>query len=146
VLEINLDPAAWINAIVENNVFQGDVNTRSWLSINRAGPPLVVTGNITNGLAITLPSASWAGVEVLIAGNPGYNPVGPATQSTGASPWGYTAGPTPELLYLSGAATLSAVKRGVEVCATAPCTIWISPGDNVVLTYTGPLVATKDVQ
>ena len=146
VLTINLNSAAWINAIVENNVFQGDVNTRSWLSINRAGPPLVVTGNITNGLAITLPSASWAGVEVLIAGNPGYNPVGPATQSTGGSPWGYTAGPTPEILYLSGAATLSVVKRGVTVCTAVPCSIWLSPGDNVVSTYTGTLVAAKDIQ
>jgi pectate lyase-like protein len=68
-----------------------------WL---QAGSTLVnVYGNVfaANGTNITN-----SGTNNTIVNNPGYNPVGPAGITVGASPFTYTAGSSPETVYIWG--------------------------------------------
>jgi hypothetical protein len=87
--------------------------------------------------------------NVTIANNPGYNPVGPGSISVTASPFTYTAGPSPETVYLSGTIT-SAVRGATTICpalVTGNCTMQLPPNGAVVVTY--PAAAptmVKDIQ
>ena len=79
----------------------------------------------------------------------GYNPVGAAAVTTGGSPWTYTAGASPEILYYSATSGISAVSRGgvsvlpAAVGANIPITTVLAPGESIVITYTGTLNAKK---
>jgi hypothetical protein len=82
-----------------------------------------------------------AGTNMFIADNIGYNPVGPATISVGASPFVYTAGPSPETVYIWGG-TISSItfdKNGgglTEVASNqSPCTVHLGPNDQLKVTY-----------
>jgi hypothetical protein len=59
------------------------------------------------------------GTHNFIHDNPGYNPLGVAVVTPGASPWTYTAGPTPETHYLNGG-TVSSIKLGAAAIFKPP--------------------------
>lgn len=70
-----------------------------------------------------------------IIDNEGYNPVGPSAITVGASPYTYTAGPTPEDVYIRGG-TVSDVKiGGTTVWAATNCMVHLEPGQSAVVTY-----------
>lgn len=88
------------------------------------------TTNISNG-----------GTSNVIANNTGYNPVGPAAITVGASPFTYTAGASPETIYIWGG-TVSAVQfdkngggLGAVASNTVPCSVQLGPYEQVKVTY-----------
>ena len=81
-----------------------------------------------------------------IEGNPGYNPVGLSAITVTASPFTYTAGPSPEVVYIT-AGTVSLIKRGATTVATAsPAQITLPPFGTVQVTYSAAPTMVKDVQ
>jgi hypothetical protein len=98
-------------------------------------------GNATSALANPSPSAHGE-----VRDNLGYNPVGMSSISVGSSPFTYTAGPTPEVVYIQGG-TVSAVVRGsTTICTASPCSLLLGVGTPVVVTYSSAPTMTKDVQ
>ncbi len=85
-----------------------------------------------------------------VTNNKGYNPIGISAVTPGASPWTYTAGNTPEILYLMGGTVSAVVKGGITLAtalsATDSLPIALSPGETVVTTYTVVPTANKDQQ
>ena len=69
--------------------------------------------------------------------NIGYNPVGAHVIAVGPSPFAYTAGPSPETLYLSGGTCGAITQGGVAIFAgcAAQTTIALGPNETVMLTY-----------
>lgn len=96
----------------------------------------------SNGINITTPTTG-----ITIRNVKGWNPVGPSSISPGGSPYTYTAGNSPETVYWT-AGTIVTIKRGTQtVCVATPCTVYLSPNQSVVTTYTGGApTMVKDVQ
>ena len=98
-----------------------------------------LAGNTSSPLnLLSTPSASY------ISGNPGYNPLGAASVTVGASPWTYTAGASPEVLYVTGGTITGVTKGGVAVSTNGPYTL--APNSAVVVTYTSSPTAVVDRQ
>lgn len=103
-----------------------------------------VAGNMTAGIVVAGTSTTNR-----ITGNPGYNPSVMDTVTPGASPWTYTAGPTPEDLYVKGG-TISLIVSESQTLATAAVAatlyhlIPLSPNQAVTITYSAaPTVLRK---
>jgi parallel beta-helix repeat protein len=146
------------NQLLNNRCFD-DQDANSWstgqtvnnqLTISATGTPTdtLVTGNVLSAGASAVVSDS--GTTSRFRDNYGHNPLGPATISPGASPYTYTAGATPELVYIVSATTItSVVKNGVTLTSAAPAAgsplaVSLEPNQAVVVTYTGTLVMNKD--
>lgn len=93
-----------------------------------------LTGNKTGSLNNT-----GAATSLRVSNNNGYNPIG-ITGSTalGASPATYTAGITPEFVYVGGAAGTSITKNGfgVNYSTTSGGVYYLDPGESIIVTYT----------
>jgi hypothetical protein len=80
--------------------------------------------------------------------NEGYNPQGTAAITVTASPFTYTAGPTPEVVYLVGGTVTFIVKNGITLgtgtSATVPVAIPLQPNEAVVITYSVAPTMNKD--
>lgn len=103
-----------------------------------------VAGNMAAGIVIAGTSTTNR-----ITGNPGYNPSAMDTVTPGTSPWTYTAGPTPEDLYVKGG-TISLIVSESQTLATAAVAatlyhlIPLSPNQAVTITYSAaPTVLRK---
>ncbi len=65
--------------------------------------------------------------------------------AVGASPFTYTAGADPEVVYIRGG-SVSAIKRnGVTVATASPCTVFLPPGGQVQVTYSSVPTMVADV-
>jgi hypothetical protein len=90
----------------------------------------VVTPNIAGGI-----SNGATGTSNVIRGNLGYNPIGQSSISVGSSPYTYTAGASPETVYIRGG-TVSDVKVGGTTVATAsPVSLTLYPNQAITVTY-----------
>lgn len=108
----------------------------------------VVTGNSLAGNTYAQVASTSTDDGNVIKDNLGYNPVGVAAVSTAGwtSPHTYTAGPTPEVIYLTGG-TVSDIKSGsVTVAAATPATVSLAPNASMTVTYTSVPTVVKDVQ
>jgi hypothetical protein len=90
-----------------------------------------------------------SGTHNVIKDNPGYNPSGSFPITVTASPFTYTAGPVPEVVYISGTIT-SATRNSYGACpalTAGTCTVILPPNGAVVVTYasTAPTMV-KDIQ
>jgi hypothetical protein len=102
----------------------------------------VCTPNVTGGLI----SGALTGTHNVIRNVIGYNPVGQAAITVGASPFVYTAGTSPEMIYISGG-TVSSIKVGAtQVAAASPAAVALSPNGSLTVTYTAAPTMVKDVQ
>jgi len=80
-----------------------------------------------------------------IANNPGYNPVGVGNIAVGSSPFTYTAGSSPETIYIAGG-TVSVVARGAaDVFFQTNVSVALGPQESVTVTYSGVPFMAKDV-
>lgn len=160
---------------ISNNSLQGLASTSSnaiVIGAQYSGSPCDVSHNdiygfITSGTAIWL-QASSAGVNVSdnmfasngtnivnsgtgnrITDNLGYNPVGAAAITTSSSPYTYTAGASPETIYIAATTITAVTQGGISILpaalGTTDFTIQLGPNEPVVITYTGTLVAKKMV-
>lgn len=103
-------------------------------------------GNVSGGIANASTSTT-----VIIADNQGYNPVGLAIVSVGASPFAYTAGATPEDLYIRGGTVtdvkITAPNGTLSVFnATSGCTINLAPYETCTVTYSAAPTIVKNVR
>jgi hypothetical protein len=105
-------------AVIQDNNFQN----------NKTGSINIVSGSITG----------W------IANNPGYNPLGPLAVTPAASPWTYTAGSTPEVLYLNGGTVSSVVKNSITLASATGTQVNFQPGETAVITYSSAPTAVTD--
>ena len=97
-----------------------------------------LTGNATSALLNNGTLTGW------VTGNRGYNPVGAATVTPGASPWIYTAGITQEELHVNGGTVSSVVKGGITLATSSPAQVLLNPGESVTITYSSvPTAATS---
>jgi hypothetical protein len=98
------------------------------------------SNNVSGGINIT----GGGTVAGSIIGNKGYNPLGASSVTPGASPWTYTAGNTPETLYLRGGTVSGVVKNSQTLFTATPAQIDLMPGEATVITYSVAPTAFKD--
>jgi hypothetical protein len=126
------------------NVFQ-DMDTGLILG---AGSTLAnVSGNVFLGNTTEITN----GGTNVIRDNPGYNPVGASALSPGASTWTYTAGSSPETIYIgSDTSITNLVQTGgailpIATAAGAVVSVELGPNEAVQIAYTGTLSGNKMV-
>ncbi|WP_374638510.1 hypothetical protein [Agrobacterium salinitolerans] len=102
----------------------------------------------SNGTPLSL--INQPGALSRIHDNAGYNPIGAATLTPGASPWTYTAGKSPETLWVSAGTSIndiSIVGKGsitpVGLGANQIFAVPLGPGDGATITYVGALSAKR---
>lgn len=73
-----------------------------------------------------------------------YSPAGTtAAISVGASPFTYTAGGAPEVIYISGGVVSNIARHGTSLVNSLPVTVLLPAGGQVTITYTvAPLMIT----
>jgi hypothetical protein len=81
-----------------------------------------------------------------IRGCAGLNPVGPSSVTPGASPYTYTAGNSPEELYIFGGVVTDISKGGVTIGSVTGIRVHLEPNQTVVTTYSSAPTMVKDVQ
>lgn len=89
------------------------------LAIQGTAASNVVSGGVMSGNGTAVSNAA-TGAGNVVKDIAGYNPVGAAAVTTAASPWTYTAGSSPETLYLSASTGVSAVTQGAFRCSRQP--------------------------
>ena len=136
------------NFAVQNN----QIGTGSVYGANANG--IALTAGATNGYIITgndlrgnTGSAYVSGATGIIArveANLGYNPVGTFGITVGASPFTYTAGASPETVYINSGTVGLITVSGVSVLQQSNCAISLEPFQSVVVTYTvAPSMVTQ---
>ena len=98
-----------------------------------------VTGNAVGGLSL---AGRLVGCHV--TDNTGHEPPGVVPLVPGPSPWTYTAGPAPEVLYLSGGSVRTVVKGAGQIAAATPVTVVLRPNEQVTVVYTAPPTVIAD--
>lgn len=78
-----------------------------------------------------------------IYNNPGYN-LGAATITPGASPYTYTAGATPEMVYIRGGTVSDIAKDSITIGTATGMQVMLRPNESVVVTYTVAPTMVKD--
>jgi len=115
--------------------------TNAFTSASGAAGGSVLDNDMSGYATPTVISAGSS--HVLIANNPGYNPVGAMTALTvGASPYTYTnTTAINQTIYVSGG-TVSAISAGGVVTGLTSGTFSVPPGKTLVITHTGAPSAT----
>jgi hypothetical protein len=148
-----------------NITFQGGVYAAGSYNngVNSQGYGIAVGGGTNNVRVLNAVLAPNVAGPIFIAGsNPGlvvkdcagYNPVGIVAITVGASPYTYTAGSSPETVYVQGG-TISEISRGAPggtlIANTAPpagqsVIIPLAPNMQISVTYTVAPTMFRDVQ
>lgn len=84
--------------------------------------------------------------NTILRANKGFNPQGIAAISVGASPYTYTAGFTPEVIYISGGTVSAVVKSATTLFAQSNVTVRLEPSESVAITYSSAPTMIKDRQ
>lgn len=125
---INTTNTSIVNHAANNN------GTYALMFIGVTGTTKVTGGAWTSNLGTLLDISSGGGNQVRNIS--GYNPRGVDSITVTASPFTYTAGTSPETIYMLGG-TVSSVAQGVLTMATAsPGTFHLEPNESIVVTYT----------
>ena len=96
-----------------------------------SGTGILIHNNQFGGNSANISNSGTA----TIFNNPGYNPVGAFGITVTASPFTYTAGSSPETVYIySGTVSLVTV-GGATACASSPCSVQLDPAKSVIVTY-----------
>ena len=95
-----------------------------------------ITGNNFTGNSAAIAGAGNLGSLSRIEGNIAYNPVGGSAMTVGASPYTYTAGPSPETVYVAGGTVSNLVHNGVVVFTATDKTINLGPNETLQVIYT----------
>jgi hypothetical protein len=132
--------------MVGNHIYDSGGGTQKYgISFNTNGT--ITNGLISSNNLIGNATSAFNFVGTFtgsIVNNPGYNPLGASTVTPGASPWTYTAGNTPETLYIYGGTVSTVVKNSITLATASPASVTLQPGESVVITYTvAPTAATN---
>lgn len=134
------------NAINEVNINQVRIgayndfsgNTNNAVAFGVAGSTAItITDNSMQGNGgVAIFNYGTLGANCRIVNNKGFNPVGGGVVTVTASPFTYTAGPSPETIYITGG-TLSVIETGgLGMFATSEKTIELGPKESLTITYT----------
>jgi len=85
------------------------------------------------------------GIDTYIKGNYGYNPVGVFSITVGTSPFTYTAGSSPETVYIRGGTVSDISVDGTTLFTDTGHSIDLEPHQSVVITYSDAPTMTKYV-
>ena len=116
--------------------------------IGSSASNVVVQSNNLSG-TFSNPSIAVGGgaTHLRVLDNLGFNPVGAAPLSPGASPWSYTSGVSPQTIYLSATTSINSVSYGgqailpVPTSASASFAVQLDPNETIVISYSGALTA-----
>jgi len=101
-----------------------------------------VKNNTTQGFNILGTISGW------LSENLGYNPIGASSVTPGGSPWTYTAGNTPETIYLYGGTVSSVAKNSITLAtalsSTTSLPVSLQPGEAVTVTYSSAPTVVRD--
>ena len=109
----------------------------------------VTTGRVAGNTIQSGGSITNSSTSVIVPYNPGYNPVGASTISFSTSPNTYTAGASPETLYLSDSSGITALTdNGTSILphttgANVVLTVDLGPFETAVITSGGTLTGKK---
>jgi hypothetical protein len=106
---------------------------------------IVENNNLYNNATSAFDSDTMVGTGVIIKNNFGYNPIGISSITVNASPFTYTAGTSPETVYISGGTVSAIVKGGVTLFANTGHSVELEPHTAVVVTYSGTPTMSKDI-
>lgn len=82
---------------------------------------------------------------LVLRDNQGYNPVGQSSISVTASPFTYTAGNSPEDVYITGGTVSGVVKGSTTLAGASPAAIHLEPNQSITVTYSVLPTMVKDV-
>jgi hypothetical protein len=105
---------------------------------------LMIHGNNANGRTFLYVWTNHTLVGCSVRDNLGYNPQGPAAITVTASPFTYTAGYTPETVYIDGGTVSAIVKGGVTLRTSTGTAVQLAPNEAVVVTYSVLPTMVKD--
>ncbi len=153
--------AGWTNGVnigglISGSIKNSKIGSNGNFAVNTTGialggtiGTLSVTTNDLTGNTTPLSNSSTPTLLQIVS-NIGYNPVGPvAAISVGASPFTYTAGPSPETVYLNGG-TVSLVETAnngtfVTVLVTTNTSAYLGPNEQLRVTYTAAPTMVKAI-
>lgn len=105
----------------------------------------ILENNTIKGYTIAPVYDSGGATNTQFLKNPGYNPIGISSIVAGASPYTYTAGTSPVVLYVSGGAVTSITKNGINIGITNG-QIYLLPNESIIITYTAAPTIVADIQ
>lgn len=86
------------------------------------------------------------GALVYARNNAGWNPQGVAAITVTASPFTYTAGISPETVYIRGGTVSNITKSGTSLFVATNCTVGLGPNQSIVVTYSAAPTMVTDRQ
>ncbi|MFC1950545.1 NosD domain-containing protein [Chloroflexota bacterium] len=135
----------------EHNLIQSNSINRLIFSLQRYGINISdadSVGNLILGNDLyesgSTGALNNAGTATVAKNNNGYNPVGISSIIVGVSPFNYTAGPSPETVYVSGG-TASSITKGGNNFGLTSGSFELEPYESIVVTYTTTPTMHKDV-
>lgn len=143
-----LGSGALSNSVVEGNQVWDDQGTQTQgyglvlNSSNRAG--LIVRDNDLRGNGTGAYTSSTAGAVEQWIGNTGMNPLGSEAITVGASPYTYTAGPSPEVVYIFSGTVSDVSRGGSTVADSTGAQVTLAPNEAVTVTYSSAPTMRKD--
>jgi hypothetical protein len=124
------------DGIIAANTF---FNMATGINLQAGSAGVNIQGNTFNTTSTPITNSSTSNNN-RIESNKGYNPRGGSVASAGASPYIYTAGSSPETLYLIGGTVSNIATSGVTIAtatsAALPVTVQLGPNESVTITYT----------
>jgi hypothetical protein len=131
--------------IISGNIFTGDFAQGIGNITTDTNHAVIINNYFYGTYAAVINTVADLGTGSRIEGNAGYNPVGASTITVGASPYTYTAGVSPETVYVSGGTISSITIQGGTAGPVSPCSIPLGPNEAIVVTYTVAPTMTKMV-
>lgn len=132
--------------IRNNRIFddQGVKKQRYGVTISGTHTNTTIEGNDVRGNNTGTINVATASTTCVVKNNTGHNPQGIASVTPGASPYTYTAGNTPETVYVTGGTVSTIVKSGTTLYADTGHNIELEPNESVVVTYSVAPTMVKD--
>ncbi len=100
------------------------------------GDYIYIEGNNLRGNTTAITIESGKNAHGWIRNNPGYNPVGVSSISVGSSPFTYSAGSSPETVYIRGGTVSDISVDGTTLFTDSGHSIDLEPHQSVTVTYT----------
>ena len=143
----NLSQVSVRGGVYAAGAYNNGVNTQySGIQIGGGTTDLLISGPVVAPNTTAPIIVGGANTRLQIRDALGYNAVGQAPITVGASPFSYTTGYSVEVVYIYGG-TVSNIKIGATTVATAsPATLALSPNETITVTYSAAPTMVKDVR
>lgn len=145
---LEIGPGSASNIFVKNNSF---INSTRYPGTNQKGITIAngasnvtLEGNDVSQLGAFTTINPGTGSSHIIRNNKGYNPIGASAISVGASPFTYTAGYTPETIYITGGTVSSIAKNSITLFTATEKSVNLEPGESLIVTYSAAPTMNTD--